>query len=206
MNALILVDIQNDFLPGGALAVQEGNQIIPVVNELLNKPFDVVIATKDWHPKDHGSFASVHKKRAGEWVNLDGVEQILWPDHCIQNTWGAEFGPGWDTSKVHKVFYKGTEKNIDSYSTFFDNGHRKSTGLDIFLRQQNIHTIYIAGLTTDYCVKFSVLDAAKLGFDTYVILDACRAVNLRPEDESKAVQEMVEAGASVITSPFIFKK
>lgn len=200
MKALILVDIQNDFLPGGALGVEEGDEILPVVNKLLEFPFDVIVATKDWHPKDHGSFASIHGKKPGEHIILDGIDQILWPVHCVQGTYGAEFSKGWHSEKVQKVFHKGTEKNIDSYSTFFDNEHRKKTGLEEFLKNQNVKDIYIAGLATDYCVKYSVLDAASLGFNTYVILDACKAVNLQKGDEEHAIAEMRQAGAKMITS------
>jgi nicotinamidase/pyrazinamidase len=200
MKALILVDIQNDFLPGGALAVRNGDAIIPVVRQLLKKPFDLIVATKDWHPPDHGSFAKTHGRNPGAVIQLEGLEQILWPVHCVQGTPGAEFGPGWDSSLVQRTFYKGTEKNVDSYSTFFDNGHRKSTGLDLYLKDSKMDDIYIAGLTTDYCVKYSVLDARKLGFNTFVIVDACRPVNLKRGDEEKALKEMEQAGAHLVLS------
>ena len=198
--ALIIVDLQNDFLPGGALAVKEGDQIIPIVNDLLKKKFPFVLASKDWHPPDHCSFANVHGKEPGDIVTLEGIEQILWPVHCVQGSRGAEFAPGWDSSKVDKVFLKGTEKPIDSYSTFFDNGKGRSTGLEMYLRQHGIRDIYIAGLATDYCVKYSVLDALILGFNVYVIKDACRAVNWHEEDESEAIEEMQIAGAQIINS------
>jgi nicotinamidase/pyrazinamidase len=200
MRALILVDIQNDFLPGGALAVKEGDQIIPIVNELLKKKFDVIVATKDWHPPGHGSFATSHHKQPGEHTVLAGLDQILWPEHCVQGTSGAEFGPGWDTSKVKRIFLKGIEKNIDSYSTFFDNGHLRTTGLEVFLRQKGIKDVYIAGLTTDFCVKYSVLDAIELGFNAYVIADACRGVNLEKGDDARALEYMRKAGAHIMTS------
>ncbi len=200
MRALILVDIQNDFLPGGALAVKEGDEIIPVVQKLMEKNFETIVATKDWHPSDHGSFAEVHHKLPGDFIDLYGLQQILWPTHCVQGTPGAEFGPGWDTNKVQLVFHKGSDKRIDSYSTFFDNGHRRSTGLEHFLRQKEISDIYIAGLATDYCVKYSVLDAVKLGFNVYVVSDACRPVNLNPGDERRAYEEMKKAGAHIVNS------
>lgn len=202
--ALIIVDVQNDFIPGGSLAVKEGDQIIPFINKLLQSSFDLKIATKDWHPHNHGSFAVNHKKQPGEIVQLEGLEQILWPVHCVQETYGSEFAPGWDTSKLDKTIYKGSDKNIDSYSTFFDNGHRKSTGLEQFLRQHKVTDIYIAGLATDYCVKYSVLDAIKLGFNTYVIVDACRGVNLHPTDSTEALNEMRTHGAHLITSKEIY--
>lgn len=200
MKALILVDLQNDFLPGGALAVSQGDEVIPVVTRLLEKKFDAIVATKDYHPADHGSFARTHNKKPGEHVNLFGLDQILWPVHCVEGTEGAEFCTGWDQRKVERIFYKGTDKTIDSYSTFFDNGHRKSTELDEFLKKRGIKNVYIAGLVTEYCVKYSVLDALKLGYNVYVIADACRAVNLNPSDEKRALDEMRQAGAKIITS------
>lgn len=199
-NALILVDLQNDFLPGGALAVNHGDQVIPVVNDLLNKNFDVVVATKDYHPENHGSFAKSHGKTPGSHVDLYGLDQILWPVHCVAGTNGAEFCSGWNQEKVEEVFYKGTDKTIDSYSTFFDNGHRKSTGLDDFLKSRRVKKVFIAGLATDYCVKYSVLDALELGFEVFVVSDACRAVNLGQEDDKIAIEEMRKAGAHIVTS------
>lgn len=200
MKALLLVDIQNDFLPGGALAVKEGNQIIPIVNKLLEYNFDVIVATKDWHPKNHGSFAVNHNKQPGEKVMLNGLEQILWPVHCVQGSFGAEFSSAWNTHKVGKIFHKGTEINIDSYSTFYDNGHRKSTGLCEYLHEMGIQDVYIAGLATDYCVKYSALDAAKLGFNVFVIVDACRGVNLQPEDSKNALKDMQRVGVHIINA------
>lgn len=201
MKALILVDLQNDFFPGGALAVNQAFEILPVINQLLHAKFDLIVATKDWHPRDHGSFAPNYGKKPGERIVLAGLEQILWPIHCVQGTHGSEFVQGWDVSKVDKVVYKGTDKDVDSYSTFFDNGHRKSTGLYDYLRSKQITDLYLAGLATDYCVKYSMLDAAKLGFDNiYVIADACRGVNLQPEDSELALKQMQEVGARIIQS------
>ena len=135
-SALILVDLQNDFLPGGALAVPHGDEVIPLADELQRR-FDLVVATKDWHPSDHGSFAANHKgKKPGDRIILDGIEQILWPVHCVQNTHGAEFAPSFDTSRIAHIFHKGTERNIDSYSTFFDNAHRRHTGLAHYLEKR----------------------------------------------------------------------
>jgi len=200
MRAFLIVDLQNDFLPGGALAIKEGNAIIPCIQEIINYPFSVIIATKDWHPADHGSFASNHEgKKPGDKINLGGLEQVLWPAHCVQGTKGSEFSGGWDTTKIDKVIYKGTEPLIDSYSTFFDNGHRKSTGLEIYLRDKGIKEIYIAGLATDYCVKYSVLDALELGFNVYVITDACRGVNLNENDSAKAFATMQAGGATLLS-------
>lgn len=201
MRALLLVDIQNDFMPGGALGVKEGDQIIPLINDLLKKPFDAIIASKDWHPKDHVSFASRHHTKPGEVIELSGgMQQILWPDHCVQGTKGAEFAPGWDTGKVQKVFFKGSDREIDSYSAFFDNGHLRDTGLGKYLKDLGIDEICIAGLTTEYCVNYSVHDAAKLGFKTTVILDACRGVNLQEDDAANAVAEMRTLGTKFVNA------
>jgi len=200
MNALILVDIQNDFLPGGALAVPSGDQIIPVVNRLQPR-FDLVVATQDWHPTNHGSFAANHPGRTpGEIITLAGLPQILWPTHCVQETAGAEFAPTLDRKTWDRVFVKGTDLNIDSYSGFFDNGHRKATGLAEYLQDRGVTQVYVAGLATDYCVKFTALDAVAQGFQTYLISDACRGVNLQPGDVDRAIDEMKQAGIHIIDS------
>lgn len=195
--ALILVDLQNDFFPGGALEVRNGQEVLPAINQLLEMPFDVIVATKDWHPPHHGSFAATHGKQVGDVIDLDGIPQILWPEHCVQDTNGAKFHEGWDFRKVHKTFYKGTEANIDSYSTFFDNGNRKSTGLADYLKELSIQRVVLAGLATDYCVKYSVLDAARLGFKTHVVPEGCRGVNLHAGDAEIAFEEMKKVGAEI---------
>lgn len=179
-HALILTDIQNDFLPGGALAVTGGDDILPVVNALMDYPFDLVVATKDWHPEGHGSFAPTHGKKPGDHILLDGLDQILWPIHCVQNTEGAELSPKLKKNCISHTAYKGTNKNIDSYSVFFDNEHRYSTGLHDYLQKQGITHLSFVGLATDYCVKYSVLDALSLGYHVQVIVDGCRGVNLSP--------------------------
>jgi len=200
MNALILVDIQNDFVPGGALPVPEGDKIVPIVNALQPK-FDLVVATQDWHPSNHGSFAANHpSKKPGDHTDLNGLQQILWPVHCVQNSPGAALVPGLETHRIARIFQKGTDHSIDSYSGFFDNGHRKATGLGEFLKGRNVTDVFIAGLATDYCVKFSSLDAVKLGFKTHVIEDACRGVNLKPDDVAGAIQEMKAAGVQITSS------
>lgn len=200
MRALLIVDLQNDFVPGGALAVKDGNTIVPLINEMVHYPFDLIVATKDWHPADHGSFANNHEgKKPGDRINLGGLDQILWPSHCVQGGWGAEFAPGWDTTVIDKVIYKGTDALIDSYSTFYDNGHRKSTGLEDYLRDKGIKDIFIVGLATDYCVKYTALDALELGFRPYVIVDACRGVNLHPDDSEKALAILREGGAVLLS-------
>lgn len=198
MRALILVDIQNDFMPGGALGVEEGDKILPHVNELLQKRFDVIVASKDWHPKDHISFASRHKLKPGERLEIHGQVQELWPDHCVQNTKGSDFSPGFDTSKVQKVFLKGVDRDVDSYSTFFDNDREKSTGLDNYLREKRVTDIYIAGLTLEYCVAYSVSDAINLGFNVYVVQDACQSVSRNPAEIAHTIELIRHEGAHLI--------
>jgi len=200
MDALVIVDIQNDFLPGGALAVPEGDRVIPVINRIVGQ-FEVVVTTQDWHPPEHCSFAANHPgTEVGQVIEVDGLEQILWPVHCVQNTPGAALAEGLDTSCVEKVFYKGTDPRIDSYSALYDNAHRRSTGLAEYLKGRGVTDLYLAGLATDYCVKFSALDAVADGFRTYVIIDACRAVELNVGDARRAVEEMRRAGVTVLDS------
>jgi nicotinamidase/pyrazinamidase len=198
MHALILVDLQNDFVPGGALPVPEGDAVVPLVNALAPY-FDLVVATQDWHPADHGSFAANHPGRhVGDVIALDGLEQILWPVHCVQHTWGAEFLPGVDMGAVAEVFRKGTDPQIDSYSGFFDNGHRRATGLGEYLHGRGVLRVTVVGLATDYCVKFTALDALALGFETAVIPEACRGVGLRPGDVERALDELSAAGVRLL--------
>jgi len=200
MNALIIVDLQNDFLPGGALPVPHGDEVIPLANELQRR-FELVVATQDWHPPDHGSFAANHPgKKPGDRIMLDGTEQILWPVHCVQNTHGAEFAAEFDTSRVAHVFHKGIDPMIDSYSTFFDNAHRRETGLADYLKKRAINEIYLMGLALDYCVKYSALDARQLGLSTRVILDGCRGIELEAGDIGRALDEMKRAGAVLLKS------
>jgi len=200
MRTLILVDIQSDFLPGGSLAVPDGDGVIPVANRLQDH-FGLVVATQDWHPADHGSFAATHEGRnVGEVIDLNGIEQILWPVHCVQETPGADFAPGLETGGIGRVFHKGTDPGIDSYSTFFDNGHVRTTGLTDYLRERGVTEVWLAGLATDYCVKFSALDAIKEGFKTCVVEDGCRGVGLAPGDVTKGIEEMRDAGVSVVQS------
>ncbi len=205
MKALILVDIQNDFLPGGALAVPDGDAVIPVANK-LQSAFPVVVATQDWHPANHGSFAASHPgKKVFEQIELNGLPQTLWPVHCVQNTTGAELARALVRERIAKVFPKGTDPNIDSYGGLFDNGHRRSTGLGEWLKAQRVTEVFVCGLATDYCVKFTALDAAKMGFKTHLIEDASRGVNLRPDDVRNAIEEMNRAGVVVMQSGGILK-
>lgn len=200
MQALLLVDIQNDFLPGGALEVPRGDEVVPVANALIPH-FDLVLASQDWHPADHGSFAANHPwRKPGQVIDLHGLEQILWPIHCVQGSFGAEFANGLHTDAVERIFRKGTDPAIDSYSAFFDNGHRKSTGLTEYLREQGVDTVYLLGLAQDYCVKYTVLDALREGFTTYLVADGTRPVELQPGDGEKALAEMRKAGAQIATS------
>jgi nicotinamidase/pyrazinamidase len=166
-----------------------------------------VAATQDWHPANHGSFASNHPgKKPGDIIELNGLEQILWPVHCVQHTPGADFVARLDRSKLATVIPKGTDAGIDSYSGFFDNGHRKATGLNDFLRGRGVTDVFVAGLATDYCVKFTALDALGLGFKTHLIEDACRGVNLRPGDVPRAVEEMRATGVEILQSRDIFER
>jgi len=200
MKALVLVDIQNDFLPAGALPVPQGDRVVPVANELM-KHFELVVATRDWHPPEHKSFASNHPgKKPGDLIELHGRPQRLWPDHCVQGTSGAEFAPGLQTSGLAKIFHKGQDPEIDSYSGFFDNARLRATGLESFLKENGADELYILGLATDYCVKFTALDAVELGFKTYLVEDGCRGVDLTPGDVDRALEEMKQARVVITTS------
>ena len=197
--ALILTDIQYDFVPGGALAVPKGDEIVPVANRLMPE-YDLIIATQDWHPADHKSFASRHPgKKIGDVIELGGLKQVLWPDHCVQGTRGAELVEGLNKKHIDKIIRKGTDPEIDSYSGFFDNDHRQSTGLGDFLKEQSVDEVHVIGLATDYCVKYTVLDSIGLGFNTFVITEGCRGIDMNPGDCKKAVDEMKQAGAIIIT-------
>ena len=200
MRALVLVDLQYDFCPGGALAVAHGDETIAIAAR-LEQHFDPIVATQDWHPPDHKSFAINNPgKQVGELGELGGLPQVMWPAHCVQGTRGAELHDGLDRSRITEVFRKGTDPAIDSYSGFFDNGHRKATGLGDWLKKRGVTELYVLGLATDYCVKFTVLDALELGFAVSLVVDGCRAVDLQPGDGERAVAAMREAGATVITS------
>ena len=198
--ALILVDIQYDFLPGGALAVADGDKVVAVANR-VQSAFELVVATQDWHPANHGSFASQHRgKKPGDVIDLNGIPQVLWPDHCVQGSKGAEFHRDLDVRRIAKIFQKGVDPEIDSYSGFFDNGHRRGTGLADYVRAQKVTDVYIAGLATDYCVKFTALDGRTLGLNVFVIEDGCRGVNLNPGDSATALDQMRAAGVNVVAS------
>lgn len=203
MKALLLIDLQNDFCKGGALEVKEGDAVISVANSLLKKFKNedaLVIATKDWHPITHKSFANNSNGKIGEVGILNGLPQVWWPNHCVQNTFGSEFHPELNSNLIDKTIFKGASEEIDSYSGFFDNGKLKKTELDTILKANNIDTLYIMGLATDYCVKFSVLDALELGYKVYLIEDGCRGVNLTPTDSLDSIKEMKNKGAIIIKS------
>lgn len=201
--ALLIVDVQNDFIPGGALAVSEGDLIVPIINQLQEK-YQHVIATQDFHPSDHGSFAIQHPgKNPGEMIELAGLPQVLWPVHCVQGSQGADFHPELETKSWEMIFQKGKNPEVDSYSGFFDNARRGDTGLAAYLQENQIDTVFVCGLALDYCVKFTALDAKSLGFETYLIEDATRAVNLSPTDGELAIQEMKEKGIHIISSKSI---
>lgn len=204
MKALVLVDIQNDFTPGnpgGALAVPHGDEVIAVANRLVPN-YEFVVATQDWHPANHGSFASLHPGHAvGDVIDLNGLPQVLWPDHCVQGTPGAELCAELNLAGILAIVQKGTDPTVDSYSGFFDNGpptSRKATGLTALLRSNRVDAVDVMGLTTDYCVKFTALDAANEGFKTRLLLAGCRGVELKTGDCEQAVGAMANAGIELV--------
>jgi nicotinamidase/pyrazinamidase len=201
MKVLVLVDIQNDFLPGGALPVPEGDLIIPVVNR-LQPYFDLVVATQDWHPPGHKSFAGSHAgKKPFEIIDLHGLQQKLWPDHCVQGTAGADFPRQLAMNKAEVIFRKGTNPEIDSYSAFYDNGHRKSTGLADYLRGKNAEQVYLTGLAGDICVYFTGMDSLDEGFETVIMEDATRS--LSRDNFQKNMQAFTAKGGKVVQSDSI---
>jgi nicotinamidase/pyrazinamidase len=200
MRALILVDLQYDFLPGGALAVAHGDETLAVARRLMPR-FETVVATQDWHPSNHASFAANHPgMQPGQQIDLDGLPQVLWPTHCVEGTRGAELHDDIDQRRLAAVIRKGEDPRVDSYSGFFDNGRRKATGLDAWLKEHRIQQLYVLGVATDYCVKATVIDALELGYEVWLIEDGCRAVNLAPGDGDKAVNIMRGHGATIIDS------
>ena len=206
-SALLVIDIQNDFCEGGALAVKDANSIIPVVNKLIDyfKNIDsFIIATKDWHPINHRSFAINSCKEIGEFGELEGLPQVFWPIHCVQDTFGSEFHS--DLLPIENIIYKGQDFLVDSYSGFFDNGKIHKTDLDKILKENEIKTLYVVGLATDYCVKYSVLDALTLGYNVFLIEDAIKGVNLSENDSQKAIDEMIAAGTKLTKSSDIIKE
>ncbi|MFT4272291.1 MAG: bifunctional nicotinamidase/pyrazinamidase [Pantoea sp.] len=199
--ALIIIDIQNDFCPGGPMAVREGDLTVAVANRYAREfraRGECVVALQDWHPNNHGSFASVSGEPVYTLGELNGLAQIWWPDHGIQGSVGADFHPDLDRTLIDAVFHKGEDVDVDSYSAFFDNGHRRKTELDRWLRERDISHLVVLGLATDYCVKYSVLDALELGYQVEVVEEGCRGVNLNPEDSAIAIEQMRNQGAVII--------
>jgi len=190
MKALIVVDVQNDFFEGGALAVPQSNSIIPLVNQLINH-FDLVVFTQDWHPANHKSFACNHEgKNSFEMIDLHGIPQVLWPSHCVQNTFGANFKDEIVVPSNAIIIQKGTDTEVDSYSGFYDNQKHHATGLGDFLSKTRVTEVYVCGLATDYCVKYTAIDAVNEGITTYLVADATKAVNTQPTDYENAINEM----------------
>ena len=200
--ALLLIDLQNDFCAGGALSVPEGDSTVDVANALIEwcqARGDAVVASQDWHPANHGSFAAVQGKEPFTQGELDGLPQTWWPVHCVQNSEGAALHPLLNQKAIDQIVHKGENSAIDSYSAFFDNGHRQQTPLDGWLRERGVSELIVMGLATDYCVKFTVLDALKLGYEVNVITDGCRGVNIHPQDSARAFMAMAAEGATLYT-------
>lgn len=198
MKALLLIDIQNDFIPGGSLSVPEGDQVVEIANRLQEK-FDLVIATQDWHPENHISFAKNHSgKKEFEEIDVEGMKQTLWPNHCVQNTKGAEFHPDLKTNKIEAIFRKGTNPEIDSYSAFFDNAHLKNTGLSGYLKEKAVRKIYFMGLAGDICVYFSIKDALDFGFECVLIEDGSKPLN--KETFAKQKEELLKKDVKYLNS------
>lgn len=204
-SALILIDIQNDFCPGGALAVPDGDAVLPGLNRILDRPdrggFFKVAATADWHPEGHISFASSHEgMRPFERISLDAMEQDLWPDHCLAGSVGAGFHPGLHLDAVDLIIRKGQRKDLDSYSAFFENDGLTVTGLHGYLKDFGIRRVYLAGLALDWCVYFSAKDARRIGFDTVVLEDLCRPVDQPAGFSDGRIRELKERGVVFMAS------
>ena len=200
MRALVVTDLQCDFMPGGALPVPHADEVVAVANRVARR-FELVVATQDWHPRNHGSFASNHPgRKPGDVVELGGVAQVLWPDHCVQHTRGAELVAGLDTSRLAGVFHKGIDPEIDSYSALYDNAHRRSTGLSEWLKARGVDEVWLLGVATDYCVRATALDARREGLRAVLVEDGCRGVELKGGDSEAAIQEMRANGVEVVRS------
>lgn len=199
MEALLIIDVQNDFCPGGALEVPNGDEIIPVINQ-LSEQFEIVLQTQDWHPQGHSSFASSHQgKTPFETIEMPYGEQVLWPDHCVQGSEGAKFHPNLNTENSQLIVRKGFRKQIDSYSSFYENDGETTTGLTGYLKARDIDILYAVGLATDFCVKWSVMDGIKEGFDLHVVEDAVKGIDIEGSVD-QAWQEMLDQGANKISS------
>mgnify|MGYP000843550332 CR=1 FL=1 len=200
MEALLIVDLQLDFLENGNLEVPNGDQIIPIVKQLMTQ-FEIIVATKDWHPANHVCFAANHPwRKPFQVIKIEGYQQILWPMHCVQNTLGAEFPPQLNVKNIDKIIYKGTNPNIDSYSAFFDNHHQNQTELNNYLNENQIDKIYICGLAYDYCVKYTAIDGIDLGYEIIIIEDACRSINQDIQYLNQLKSELESKGVRIINS------
>ena len=200
MRALLLIDLQCDFMPGGALPVPEGDAVVPVANRLMDS-FGLVVASQDWHPADHLSFASQHPGHQPlEEIDLDGIKQTLWPDHCVQGTRGAELHHELRTGSIDRVIRKGVDRRYDSYSAFFDNARQRQTELEACLREQSVEEVVLLGLATDFCVLYSALDAVDLGFRVTVARDGCRGIDHPAGSVAAAWRKMEAAGATLLNS------
>lgn len=197
--ALIIVDVQNDFCTGGALEVPNANEIIPYINTLVNSGcFSQIILTQDWHPAHHKSFASNNNREIGDIVEINGLAQFMWPDHCVQETFGAAFHKDLDTDKITHIVQKGINPEVDSYSAFQDNGRFMKTDLDGYLKQHDIRRIEIVGLALDYCVKYTCLDAIAQGYTVSLHFNGTKAVNVRPNDARDTVYQLLENGVTIL--------
>ena len=196
MKTLIIVDIQNDFLEGGSLAVPNGNDVIPVLNE-IQKDFELILATQDWHPQNHKSFAAEHPgKNEFEVIDLNGLQQVLWPVHCVQGSFGAEFHQDLEKNNIEAIFRKGMDPEIDSYSGFYDNGKLKNTGLFGYLKDRKVSEVFVAGLAADFCVYFTANDAIDLGFKTTIIEEASKPINA--ENWEKLKLDFKQKGGNIV--------
>lgn len=203
MRVLIIIDVQNDFCPGGALAVESGDEVVPIINSIQHK-FDRVIATQDWHPQNQISFASNHSgKKPFDEIELNGYRQTLWPDHCVQGTKGADFHPLLNLLKIDLILRKGTSAHVDSYSAFLENDKKTKTGIDGYLTSIAADEVYICGLATDFCVFYSAMDARTFGFNTCVVIDACRGIDLPKGNVARVLDEMRSRGIRIIESGMI---
>jgi nicotinamidase/pyrazinamidase len=197
-SALIVVDVQNCFLPGGSLAVKEGDQVIPVINRIA-KGFENVVMTQDWHTPHHMSFASAHGKKPFETIKVAYGDQVMWPDHCVQNTEDAEIAKGINIPQANLIIRKGFRKDVDGYSAFLEADKKTHSGLASYFKERGIDTVFIAGLATDFCVAWTAVDSRHAGFTTYVVEDACRAIDVNGS-LAKAWADMTEAGVKKIQS------